>query len=98
MIEFLVHLAGLTNPSSPWYLFWSGIGSQLAVLGAITQVYKTKTCDIKRCFRIARYKVRGTEWTVCSKHSPNKRPTVEDLARSVPNESLPDDVPPEAVG
>lgn len=95
MIESLFRWAGLSDPSSAWYLFWSGIGGDLTILGAVAQFYRSKTCDIKRCFRVARYKVRDTEWTVCGKHSPNKRPTVQDLIQSVPGDVLPDDVPPE---
>lgn len=95
----MARVLGLTDPGGSWYLFWSGVGgdfSELAIIGALVGFYQSRTCDIKGCHRLARYRVRDTEWTVCGRHAPNERPTVEELTQAVPDDQLPDDVPPDA--
>lgn len=49
MLHWLIVYAGLSSPSSPWYLFWSGIGadwtrvfSSLAILGGVTKVIQQR--------------------------------------------------------
>lgn len=45
MTHWLLSVAGLTSPSSGWYLFWSGIGAdwtRLLMLGGLTQVIRQK--------------------------------------------------------
>lgn len=95
MSSWLSRVLGLDNPAGAYYLFWSGVGgdlSHLAIIGAIIGYWQNKTCDIKRCYRWAHYKVRDTDWTVCRRHSPRPSPTIADLERIVPEEELPSEV------
>lgn len=41
MHTIIIHIArglGLTDPSGPWYLFWSGIGSDIGELTIVAAV------------------------------------------------------------
>jgi hypothetical protein len=77
----LSHLVGADGGS--WYNFWSGLGSDiggLAFLGATVGIYRKHKCHVHRCWRIAHQQVDGTSWTVCHKHHPEGKPTLEALA------------------
>lgn len=40
---------GLDDPGGPWYLFWSGIGSDLAYLGVFSVLFRHFNCEAPRC-------------------------------------------------
>lgn len=52
---WIAHFLGLDNGSGPWYLFWSGFGSdfgEITVVGAIVAIFRHKNCIIKGCWRL----------------------------------------------
>lgn len=72
-MKLLVHLAGLDNPSGLFYLFWSGIGAYLTILGAVFAHYKRHTCHVdapRFCWRPGVHPVPGTPFRACKKHHP----------------------------
>lgn len=65
--------AGLGDAGGSWYLFWSGIGSdltELAFLGALIGAWRRHNCHQRRCWRIGRYKVDAAT-IVCRRHHPD---------------------------
>lgn len=72
-MSWLAHILGLDNASGHWYLFWSGIGSDITefgiVVGLVALVRKHQ-CHVDRCWRIGRHPVGGTAYIVCRKHHP----------------------------
>jgi hypothetical protein len=68
---------GLTNGSGHAYLFWSGIGSdiaELAIIGGLISIYRKHNCGVRRCIRIARHDFTdpgtGIVHHLCRKHHP----------------------------
>lgn len=60
MIGLLAHVAGLDDPTGAWYLFWSGIGSDLSrivaallVIGPFAWLYKHHQCAADGCKKLA---------------------------------------------
>lgn len=74
MIHIIAHaivcVMGLNNGSGAAYLFWSGFGSDLAYLGAISFAWHHLNCHAKGCYRIGRHPVSGTPFKTCRKHHP----------------------------
>jgi hypothetical protein len=64
---WLIHIFGLDDANSIFYLFWSGIGSDLSYLATISIVYKHFKCV--ECFRIGHIKVEGTHYKTCHHHA-----------------------------
>lgn len=67
------------------YLFWSGIGGDLAYLSFLwagVVLYRKHQCHVKGCPRLARFPVPGTPWTVCSRHHPSDPPTHGEVLAS----------------
>jgi len=69
------HLLGLDNASGPWYLFWSGFGSDLsevAGLGVFVYMFwRRHSCHEDRCWRIGRHVYKdadGHEHVHCRRH------------------------------
>ena len=69
------HLLGLDNASGPWYLFWSGFGSDLsevAGLGLVVYMFWRKhNCHEPGCWRIGAHSYRdpeGHEHVHCRRH------------------------------
>jgi hypothetical protein len=70
--------------NSPHYLFWSGIGSDLAylsIVGALLGVVRSHNCEVHGCWRIGRHATAaGTK--VCRKHHPDGHLTEEDVLKA----------------
>jgi hypothetical protein len=69
----LMRWFGLDDPGAPFYLFWSGFGSdlsELALLGGIFGVARHHNCHVKGCLRIKTYPVVGTPYKACKRHHP----------------------------
>lgn len=62
--------AGLTNPSGPWYAFWSGIGSDLAYLSIFSLAWRHVNCHEPLCHRVGRHHitVNGVGHRACARH------------------------------
>lgn len=76
------HLLGIDNGAGPWYLWWSGFGSdlgELTILGALASLYWKHTCHVDRCWRLGRHPVEGTGYQVCRRHHPRGAPSHEDV-------------------
>lgn len=74
---FAIH-TGTYNEPGPYYGFFSGFGSDLgeiALIGAVFQVYRKHNCHIKGCWRIAHYEFtdreNGDTYMLCRKHHPS---------------------------
>lgn len=70
MVTWFLHSAGLDDASGAWYLFWSGIVGDLALLGAIGLIFRKVNCHSARCWRIGLHHVEGTPYVTCRKHHP----------------------------
>lgn len=82
MGPWLVHVLGLDDASGGWYLWWSGIASdlpELAVLGAVAAHLRRINCHVHRCWRVGRFPVAGTGFVVCRQHHRDGAPTAADV-------------------
>jgi hypothetical protein len=61
---------GLTDASGTPYLFWSGIGANLAYLSAIGLAYRKVNCHASGCWRVGLHHVTGTHFITCRTHHP----------------------------
>ena len=69
-MHWLLHILGLDTQNSIFYNFWSGIGTQLAVLIAAVGAWHKHNCHAKRCPRIGKHILDGTPY--CTKHHPRR--------------------------
>lgn len=74
------------GPTSQWYNFWSGFGSdiaEVAILGGVIQLYRKHNCHTTHCLRIAHHKftdkATGTEYMLCKKHYRQVHPEVSKI-------------------
>jgi hypothetical protein len=77
----LAHWLGLDDPGGRVYLFWSGVGSdltELAIIGGLISVYRRHTCEVHRCWRLARH-TTAADHNVCRKHHPDDHLTAEQV-------------------
>ena len=77
-MHWLQHFLGLDNASGTAYLAWSGFGgdlAELAIVGGLLTIVRRHNCHAKRCWRVGRHKVPGTEFICCSRHTPGGAPT-----------------------
>jgi hypothetical protein len=75
-MHLLIHVLGIDDPSGRWYLFYSGVGPNLTILGALYGLYRRHNCEIHRCPRIARHST-ATGARLCRPHHPEGPLTVE---------------------
>jgi len=75
-VNWLAHVLGLDSGSGYWYMWWSGMGSdlgELAIIGTLAAHYKRHLCHVdhpKRCWRPAIHPVPGTPFKTCKRHHP----------------------------
>lgn len=82
MMNWLSHILGMDNLSGQWYGFWSGFGSdvgELAIVGALYTQVRRHNCHVRKCWRVGRHKVYGTDFVVCRMHHPDGDPTPHDV-------------------
>jgi hypothetical protein len=63
-VGFLLHVLGVDDPGGRWYLWWSGIGSDLGEFAIAGAIWHHLNCHERRCLRIARHRSDG----YCRKH------------------------------
>ncbi|MGB8652084.1 MAG: hypothetical protein WCD35_15645 [Mycobacteriales bacterium] len=71
--DFLTVL-GTTNGGGRWYLWWSGMFSNLTIFAAVGVFYRKHNCHIHGCWRIGSHKAvdqHGVEHVVCRTHHPD---------------------------
>lgn len=74
----LLHVLGIDDVSGYWYAFWSGIGGDIAIIGAFLTtpvvLYRKHNCGVRWCCRIARHDFTdpgtGIVHALCRKHHP----------------------------
>lgn len=73
MGHFILHILGIDTQQSPWYDFWSGVGTQFRLSSLLLPYvfYRHHNCHDRRCLRIARHTVDGTPW--CNRHHHEAR-------------------------
>jgi len=64
----LARMLGLDDPSGPWYLWWSGLGSDLGELTIIAVIYHHLNCHQPGCWRPARHQSGG----YCRRHAKGR--------------------------
>jgi hypothetical protein len=82
-MHWLEHFLGMDMSGDP-YGFWSGFGSdlsELAIFGALLAMVRKHNCHVHGCWRIGRFPVDGTTWTVCRRHHPDDPPRAHHLHR-----------------
>lgn len=75
-MHWLSHWLGLDNGSGPVYLWWSGAGADLGMLGAAYAVVRKLNCEIHGCPRLGRH-LTAAQNRLCRKHHPDGPLTVE---------------------
>ena len=71
--DFLTFL-GTTNGSGRWYLWWSGMFSNLTIFVAVFVFYRKHVCHVHHCPRLGRHTATdqdGVEHVVCRRHHPD---------------------------
>ena len=71
MWNWVMHWTGLDDGSGAWYLFWSGIVGDLALLGGIIAAFRIVNCHVSGCYRVGLHHVDGTPYRTCTKHHPS---------------------------
>lgn len=80
-----MHFFGLDNAAGPWYLFWSGIGSDLSeitLVAGLYAIYRRHVCEVRWCWRVGRAGTAAGH-CVCRRHHPdlpNRAPTPGQVA------------------
>ena len=75
----MAHVLGLDDASGTWYLFWSGIGANIAMLGGAIAVVRKHNCHVRRCWRVGRLPLDGTPFVLCMKHHPESAPAADQF-------------------
>jgi hypothetical protein len=79
-VNLFITITGIDDPGGKWYLFWSGLGSdlgELSILAGMVGIYRKHSCHIDRCWRIGKY--RHGEWLLCRRHHPADELTAQDV-------------------
>jgi hypothetical protein len=70
IFNWLFHTTGLDDGGGAWYLFWSGIVGDAALLGTLFVLLRRLNCHASGCWRIGVHRVVGTPYVTCHKHHP----------------------------
>lgn len=70
MGRFLLHILGVDDPNSPFYLAYSGIIPSLAIVGGVVTFIRRHQCHSPWCIRMGRHQLDGTLY--CTKHHPRR--------------------------
>lgn len=71
LIAWLLHIGGVDDPTSNYYGFWSGIGSDIPELVGLVLVIRRLNCHAHHCWRIGLHRVHGTHYVTCRHHHPD---------------------------
>ncbi|MCU1587556.1 MAG: hypothetical protein JWN31_1049 [Frankiales bacterium] len=73
-IDQVLNVLGVINGGGRWYLWWSGMFSNLTIFAAMIIFYRKHNCHIHGCWRIGRHTAvdaNGVEHIVCKSHHPD---------------------------
>ena len=70
ILNWFLHTFGLDDGSGAWYLFWSGIVGDVALLGTLFVLMRRLNCHAAGCWRLGIHRVVGTPFVTCRKHHP----------------------------
>lgn len=62
-----IHATGIDSQQSRFYDFWSGVATQLSVVGALVVGLRHKNCHVKGCWRIGHLDPL-VGWVACKRH------------------------------
>jgi hypothetical protein len=79
MTYWLLHLTGIDTQQSRFYDFWSGIATQLSLIGGMVALYRHKNCYVRRCWRLGHPDPEHNH-PACRKH--HSRAEALDAAKS----------------
>ena len=74
MINDFLTFLGVTNGGGRWYLWWSGMFSNLTIFAAVILFYRKHNCHIHGCWRLGKHTAvddNGLEHAVCKHHHPD---------------------------
>ncbi len=74
LVNDILTFLGTTNGSGRWYLWWSGMFSNLTIFAAVGVFYRKHNCQVHGCWRIGKHKAvdaNGVEHMVCKSHHPD---------------------------
>jgi hypothetical protein len=74
VVNDLLTFLGTTNGSGRWYLWWSGIFSDVTIFAAVLSFYRRHQCQVHRCPRLGTHRAvdgNGVEHAVCRRHHPD---------------------------
>ena len=77
LVDDILTFLGTTNGGGRWYLWWSGMFSNLTIFAAVIVFYRKHNCHVHRCWRIGSHKAvdaNGVEHVVCPVHHPGLGP------------------------
>lgn len=70
MVRLIAHILGLDDASGHWYLWWSGIGADLGLIGGAIALYRRHNCEVQRCWRIGKHATAAGHH-LCRRHHPD---------------------------
>jgi hypothetical protein len=73
-INDVLTFLGTTNGGGRWYLWWSGMFSNLTIFAAVIVFYRRHNCHVHRCPRLGKHSAvdeNGVEHLVCKRHHPD---------------------------
>lgn len=79
MWHWLAHHFGTDNGSGGYYLFWSGVGSDLLYISVIGWAWKMLNCHQYGCWRVGTkvtVEDNGHHYRRCTKHHKARHDTV----------------------
>ena len=75
------HWLGLDNAGGPFYLWWSGIGSdlgELTIVVVLAGYLRKHNCEVHRCWRLGRHQTAAGQH-VCRRHHPDGPLSMADV-------------------
>jgi hypothetical protein len=66
--QTLMHYAGLTNASGPWYLFWSGIFGDATIFAGVAVLARKHNCHVKGCPSVITSNDPAVHAPACRRH------------------------------
>lgn len=67
MLHWFLHITGIDTQQSRFYDFWSGIATQMTVIGAVVVHVRHKNCHVKGCWRLGQIDPENHH-PACRKH------------------------------